>query len=96
MASATGRPEAPQAPAESDERVQQTRSEPIDAAAPEAKPASRSWRWVEAAALPVLFVALGAVFAITEPGSFLTVGNAASVLGTNTVLVGVMAAALVP
>jgi ribose transport system permease protein len=63
---------------------------------PERANSGRSLRWVEAAALPILFIVIGVIFSIASPSSFLTVGNVSSVLGTNTVLVGVMAAALIP
>lgn len=53
------------------------------------------FRWVEALALPLLFLAMSLVFTLTEP-QFFTVGNASSVFGTNTVLIGVMVAALLP
>lgn len=60
-------------------------------------PAARfgRFRWLEASALPLLFVIMALVFSLTEP-QFLTVGNASSVFGTNTVLIGVMVAALLP
>lgn len=57
---------------------------------------SPSSRWVEAVALPALFILLVVVFTIAEPGSFMTMGNWSAVLGTNTALVAVMAGALVP
>lgn len=53
------------------------------------------FRWLEASALPLLFVIMALVFSLTE-SQFLTVGNASSVFGTNTVLIGVMVAALLP
>ncbi len=56
----------------------------------------RSLKLAEAAALPVLFVAMVVVFAALEPGSYLSVGNIASVLGTNTVLLVIMVGALIP
>lgn len=58
-------------------------------------PRARRSRWLEASALPILLVALVGVFSGTSPRTFLTVGNAASVFGTNTVLLGVTAAVLI-
>lgn len=65
-------------------------------------PAARRWtrerslKLAEAAALPVLFIVMVIVFAVAEPGSYLTVGNIANVLGTNTVLLVIMVGALIP
>jgi ribose transport system permease protein len=50
----------------------------------------------EALALPVMFVAMVIVFAVIEPANYLTTGNIASVLGTNTVLLMIMIGAMVP
>lgn len=62
----------------------------------EAATTPRRYRWLEAAALPVLFAVTILVFGAVEPQTFLSVGNAASVLGTNTVLLLVTAAVLLP
>jgi ribose transport system permease protein len=53
-------------------------------------------RWVEASALPLLFVIVVVVFGVIEPSTFLSTGNASSVFGTNTVLLLVTAAVLLP
>lgn len=50
----------------------------------------------ETISLPVIFVAMVAIFAIVEPGTYLTIGNIGSVLGTNTVLLVIMVSAMVP
>jgi ribose transport system permease protein len=65
-------------------------------------PGERKWtrdqrlKLAETMALPVMFVAMVIVFAAIEPGTYLTVGNIASVLGTNTVLLVIMVGALIP
>jgi ribose transport system permease protein len=53
-------------------------------------------RWVEASALPLLFLIVVVVFGVIEPSTFISIGNAASVFGTNTVLLLVTAAVLLP
>jgi len=56
----------------------------------------RALTFAEALALPAMFVAMVIIYAVLEPSTYLTVGNVASVLGTNTVLLVIMIGALVP
>jgi ribose transport system permease protein len=80
----------------------QTATAPAGNSAPPESPAERAWtrarslKFAEAAALPVLFVVMVIVFAVIEPTTYPTVGNIASVLGSNTVLLVIMVGALVP
>lgn len=59
-------------------------------------PSRRHPRWLEASGLPLLFVIVLIVYGATEPSTFISVGNAASVFGTNTVLLLVTGAVLLP
>jgi len=56
----------------------------------------RSSTWMESLALPAIWIVLIIVFAIAEPGSFLSSENAANVFGSNAALLMVAIAALLP
>jgi ribose transport system permease protein len=52
--------------------------------------------FAEPLALPAMFVIMVVIYEVLEPATFLTTGNIAAILGTNTVLLVIMIGALVP
>lgn len=59
-------------------------------------PTSRLSWWIERFALLVVWLVVVGIFGAIEPSTFLTVGNLANILGSNTVIFVVMMAALIP